>query len=230
MNVPILASPDKIETEVQKILSSRDFTGAADPYACAYRIFVAEEIRKGGGLAIMAHPYWHCYGEYNMQTEDFRYLWKNGCFDALEVLADCDRYNNGSNLQNALWTDMRAEGAVIPIVGASDCRDAKDESSFFNRNFTVVLAKDSDDIKQAIKEERSVAVLRRNENDFFAFGRFRYVKYVRFLLEEYSPAYDKLTKKHAEALRECGNGEGVRTIELRDIEREILEYQTEFFG
>ncbi|MBP3422712.1 MAG: hypothetical protein J6K86_02995 [Clostridia bacterium] len=230
INIPILAEPDKIEEKVQEVLKSRDFTGAADPYACAYRIFVAEEIRKGGGLAIMAHPYWDCFGEYNMETEDFRYLWKNGCFDALEVLAGCDRNNNGNNLQQALWADMRAEGVTIPVVGASDCHDVRGEDSLFNAQFTIAFAKNPEDIKACIKEERAVAVLRREEQDFFVFGKFRYVKYARFLLSEYAPAYDALCKKHAKALLEAGEFEGKRTAKLCDIEREITEYQKEFFA
>ena len=53
----------------------------------------------------MAHPCWEAYGEYNMQMEDLVYLWKNGKFDALEVLAGCDTppSNNGNNLQTAIW-------------------------------------------------------------------------------------------------------------------------------
>lgn len=228
VNIPILANPDKIEEEVQAILHSRDFTGAADPYACAYRIYVAEEIRKGGGLAIMAHPYWECYGEYNMQTEDFRYLWKNGCFDALEVLAGCDRADRGNNLQQALWADLRAEGVTIPAVGASDCHDTRADDYLFNHQFTLAFAKNAEDIKASIKQERAVAVLRRGEDGFFVFGKFRYVKYARFILEEYSPAYDKLAKKHADALLKAESG-GKRTPEIEAIEREILAYQKEFF-
>lgn len=229
VNIPILANPDKVEEEVQKILRSRDFTGAADPYACAYRIFVAEEIRKGGGLAIMAHPYWDCFGEYNMESEDFRYLWKNGCFDALEVLAGCDWNDNGNNLQQAFWADLRAEGLTIPIVGASDCHDAKSKDSRFNRQFSIVFAKDIGEIKQAILDEKSVAVLRRNEKEFFVFGKYRYVKYARFILEEYSPAYDALSKKHAAALLEAGAG-AKPTANVADIEQTIISYKRKFFG
>ena len=230
INIPILANPDKIEEEVQKVLKSRDFTGAADPYACAYRIYVAEEIRKCGGLAIMAHPYWECYGEYHMQTEDIRYLWKNGCFDALEVLAGCDRADQGNNLQQALWSELRAEGVTIPVVGASDCHNVHTDDYLFNRQFTLAMAKNADDIKDSIKQERSVAVLKRGEEGFFVFGKFRYVKYARFILEEYMPTHDALAQKHADALLDAGNGGGKRTAKLEAFEKDILRYQNEFFA
>jgi hypothetical protein len=230
INVPILAEPERIEEEVQKVLSSRDFSGAADPYACAYRIYVAEEIRKCGGLAIMAHPYWECYGEYNMQTEDFRYLWENGCFDALEVLAGCYRADVGNNLQQALWSDLRAEGVTIPVVGASDCHNVHTDDYLFNRQFTLLFAKNVNDIKDSIKQERSVAVLKRGEEGFFVFGKFRYVKYARFILEEYMPTHDALACKHADALLEAGNNGGGRTAKLDKLEQDILSYQNEFFA
>ena len=230
INIPILAEPEKIEEEVQKVLASRDFTGAADPYACAYRIYVAEEIRKCGGLAIMAHPYWECFGEYHMETDDIRYLWKNGCFDALEVLAGCDRGDLGNNLQQALWSDLRAEGVTIPVVGASDCHNVRADDYLFNRQFTLAFAAGAEDIKASIKQERAVAVLRRNEEGFFVFGKFRYVKYARFILDEYTPTFDKLAKKHAAALLAAGNTDGARTQAICGIEQDILAYQKEFFG
>jgi beta-galactosidase len=59
--------PKYVETEVEKILSSRDFEGVNDKKCAAFRIFVANEIKKAGGVAIMAHPFWEAYGEYNME-------------------------------------------------------------------------------------------------------------------------------------------------------------------
>jgi len=227
VNEPILANPDAIEEKVQAILASRDFTGVADPYACAYRIFVAEEIRKVGGLAIMAHPYWDCYGEYNAQTENVRYLWKNGCYDALELLAGCDWSGNGNNLQLALWADLRAEGVKIPVVGASDSHSCTATDSLFNKQFSIVFAKDADDIKNAIVAERSVAIDRRTDADFYAFGKYRYVKYARFIMEEYAPAYNRLAADHAAALS-LSNGERTPSIAL--AEDRILAYKREFFA
>lgn len=227
VNEPILADPDSIEAKVQEVLNASDFTGAADPYACAYRIFVAEEIRKGGGLAIMSHPYWDCFGEYNMEADDFRYLLTNGCFDAVEVLAGCDRTGNGDNLQTAYWADLRTEGIKIPVVGASDSHSCTSEDSLFNRHFSIVFADGKEDIKNAIKDERSVAVNRRSATDFFVVGKYRYVKYARFLLEEYAPAYEKLTEKHAAALSAAKVGK--RTAAIRRAEEKIAEFKKEFF-
>lgn len=227
VNIPILNEPKKVEAQVQSILKTHDFTGAGDPYVCAYGMFVAEEIRKGGGLAIMAHPFWECYGEYHMQSADVRYQWKNGTFDALEVLAGCDCVD-GNNLQVALWTELLAEGLNVPVVGASDCHDTKAEGTLFKRQYTLVFAKDSEDIKVAIKENRAVAVLKKEE-DFFVFGRYRYVKYARFLMEEYMQQYEKLAKNHAEALFKA-EGKQEKTPEIYEAEKQIEVYRQEFFA
>ncbi len=93
---------DYVEAEIQKILNTHDLSGLSDPRCVAYRIFVAEHIRKANGLAIMAHPFWETYGEYHMQTEEFIYHWQNGNFDALEVIAACDGTGNGNNLQEMI--------------------------------------------------------------------------------------------------------------------------------
>ena len=228
VNTPILANPEKMEARVQEILHSRDFTGACDALNCAYRIYIAEEIRKVGGLAIMAHPYWDCYGEYNAQTEDIRYLWKHGDYDALELLAGCDIVgSNGNNLQTALWADLRAEGIKIPVVGATDCHSCTGKYTRFNKQFTLVFAENADGVMDAIKAEQSVAVERRNDGEYFLFGKYRYVKYARFLLNFYSPSYDRLTHVHGEALEK---GNGTRTQEIEKAEEKIAAFRESFFA
>lgn len=214
-----------MQTEVSKLLENTDYPeDVADKYACAYRTFVAEQIRKGGGLAIMAHPYWECYGEYNAQASNVVYLLKNGCFDALEVLAGCDQTDHGNNLQLALWSELRAEGVKIPVVGASDSHSTTSSDSLFNKQYSLVFAKGADGIKEGIKAERSVAVLARKGGEFLAFGQFRYVKYARFLLEEYFPEYVKLTKKHARALAKK------QEKAIAKAEKALTAYQKKFFA
>jgi hypothetical protein len=124
---------------------------------------------------------------------------------------------------------LRAEGVTIPVVGASDCHNVHTDDYLFNRQFTLLFAKNVNDIKDSIKQERSVAVLKRGEDGFFAFGKFRYVKYARFILEEYAPTHDALAKKHAEALLEAGNMGNQRTQSICDTEAALLSYEKEFF-
>ena len=214
-----------VQQEVERIQKSTHFDGVADTYDCAYRMFIAEQIRKGGGLAIMAHPYWDVYGEYHMPTSTVEYLLKNNVFDALEVVAACDiEGNNGSNLQVALWSDLRAQGVKIPVLGASDSHSYTLPDSLFDKQYSLVFAKEKSDIKQAIKNECSVAVLAQDKQNYFVYGPYRFVKYARFLLDEYFPEYIVLAKKHALALARQSKAT------ILQAEMEIDAYKESFFN
>lgn len=214
-----------VEAEIQKILDTHDFSGLSDPRCVAYRIFVAEHIRKAGGVAIMAHPYWEVFGEYHMQTEEFIYHWQHGDFDALEVIAGCDGTGNGNNLQEMLRCDMIADGYKIPVVGSSDAHRTyiKTASDRFNKQFTLVFAKDIDEIPAAIKAERGVAIDRRDDMDFRAIGKFRYAKYARYLMWEFYPPYASLCEIHAKALLDGDKKQIAKT------EKQITDFKTKFF-
>ncbi len=215
-----------VEAELERILSTYDLSGLSDPRCVAYRIFVAEHIRKAKGVAIMAHPYWECYGEYHMQTEEFIYHWQNGHFDALEVIAGCDSTGNGNNLQEMLRCDMLADGYKIPVVGSSDAHTTKNKvpTDRFNNQFTLVFAKDFDDIPNAIKAECGVAIDREDNERYRAIGKFRYAKYARFLMKEFYPPYAKLCEQHANAL-------AIKDIvQIIETEVKLKNFKRKFFN
>ncbi len=226
VNDIIETDDDYVEAEVQKILSSRDFTGLSDPRCVAYRIFVAEHIRKANGVAIMAHPFWKVFGEYHMQTEEFIYHWQNGNFDALEVIAGCDGTGNGNNLQEMLRCDMLAEGYKIPVVGSSDAHttNPKVATDRFNKQFTIVFAKDFDDIPNAIKNEYGVAIDRTDDVHFRAIGKFRYAKYARFLMEIFYPSYSQLCAEHSKAIA------NKNITNILEAEKQINDFKQRFFN
>ncbi len=226
VNEIIEKQDDYVQKEVKRILQTTDFDeNVADRYDCAYRIFISEQIRKGNGVAIMAHPYWDCYGEYHMPTATVEYLLKRGHYDALEVLAGCDiKGQNGSNLQVALWGDLRAQGVKIPVLGASDSHSCVAKDSRFNKQYSLIFAKDVGHIKESIKAERSVAVLSDDLTNYFVFGQYRFVKYARFMMDEYFPRYVKLARKHALALSRQDKAK------IKKAEKEIDAYKKEFFG
>lgn len=220
-----------LEEKAQRLIESTDFSSVPDPYNTAWRIAVADEIRALGGVAIMAHPYWATFGQYHMQTDDVLYLWRHGHYDALEVIASCDGNGNGNNLQEALRAELLYEGIKVPVVGASDAHTVHPEKSdeHFNIQYTVAFAPALDKIKEAILDERSVAVFDRGGGDFHVVGRFRYVKYARFLLGEYFPQYRRLTEEHSAALAALGE-EGQRSEAVALIEEKIEAFRKKFFS
>lgn len=216
---------DRADREAEQLKQQIEFPADTDPGACAWRKYIADKIHEGGGLAVMAHPFWIYGDEYHVQSQDLVYSWRNGHFDALEVLAGNPQ--DGDNLTTALWADLRATSIRIPVVGCSDSHSFTEEDTLFNAHFTVVFAKDRGDILPAIKREMSVAVSRRTDTDFFVFGSFRLVKYARFLMDHYYPGYQKLTDRHGLALASADNE---KTPALKNAEQQIEQYKAKFFG
>ena len=224
VNTLIETDEEYVNSALDAIKKTTAFPENVDKDNCAFRIFVANEIRRRGGLAVFAHPFWEDYGEYNAQTDDVVYLFKNGYFDALEVLAGCDNTGNGNNIQTALWAEMRADGIKIPVLGASDAHKTESEPTRFNKQFSIVFAENAEEIPSSVVRELSVAVERRSGRDFYCVGPFRLVKYVRFLMDEYYLGYEALCEEHAAAL-------AAKDISaLRLAEKKIDEYKAEFFA
>lgn len=124
---------------------------------------------------------------------------------------------------------MIAEGYRIPVVGASDAHSTQPilpngVSSRFNEQFTLVFAKDFEEIPAAIKAERSVAIDRRDDTNFRAIGQFRYAKYARFLMGNYYPPYAALCEEHAKALSEKD------AEQIAKAEKQIDEFKNRFYA
>ena len=225
INEIIETQDEYVSSEIHRILQTTEFDkSVADTTDCAYRIFIAEQIRKSGGIAIMAHPYWDVYGEYHMPPATVEFLLQNGYYDALELVAADDiQGHNGTNLQIAQWADLRTQGAKVPVLGASDSHSCTSEDSLFNKQYSLVFAKNFAGIKNAIKAEQSVAVFDVHHDSYFVYGQFRFVKYARFLLDEYFPMYVQLTKMHAKAIAEKN------VVAIAKTEKALAEYKQGFF-
>ena len=219
--------PAYLASRLAAIKAECAFPEGVDPETAAMRLFITEEIRRAGGLAVLAHPFWNTGGEYSTETPEVIYHLKRGSFDALELLASDDRDGNGDNLQVALYYHLRDEGIRTPILGASDRHDPKNPYSYFNRHFSLVFAESAAAIPDAVRAGMSVAVNRRSDTDFFAFGDYRLVKYARFLLSEFYPHYLPRAAVHAEAMSASN---GTRTEAIANAEAEIAALRTEFFA
>jgi hypothetical protein len=194
--------PDYVKAEIERIVAQNDFSALPDPYAAAYRIFIAEEIRRAGGFAVLAHPFWETDGEYNYQPVECRYHIRAGHFDALELFGGNDGTGNGNNLLELVYHDLRGEGCRIPIVGSSDAHTTVNCGDYdhFAKQFSLIFATGTDDLLPAVSDGRSVAVRRESDKHFRCVGDFRYAKYARFIMAEYYPYYTTLCAAHAAAL------------------------------
>ena len=219
--------PDYVKARIEEMAAALTLPVDVDPATTLFRLFITDEIRRVGGLAVLAHPYWDTGGEYSMETAEAIYHLKNGSFDAIELLASDDCVGNGDNLQVALYYELREEGIRTPILGASDRHDPKNPASHFDRHFSLVFAHDATAIPDAVRHGMSVAVNRRSDSDFFVFGSYRLVKYARFLLDEFYPHYKLLAARHADAMAQaCGKrNEGIAAAEAK-----IYAFRSDFFA
>lgn len=229
VNEIINADPDgvfeKITQNASEIKKQYALPDSIDEKEFAFRLWASQKIREFGGLSVLCHPYWDAYGEYNMQTPMLEFLLENGIYDAFEVVDDDDHTGNGVNLQTAIYNEMSANGIKVPIVGASDCHSVV--SDIFDKFFTYAFCEKVSNIKQAVKDLKTVAV-ERIGNEYRVYGPFRLVKYARFLCDNLEPEIKAIRKgtacKIAEAI-ESKNADLMAKIEIAS-----QEYKKNFFG
>ena len=227
VNYIIENDEDYVTREVERIKAEHTFPDGVCPQTAAYRIFISEHIRRAGGVSILSHPYWDAYGEYNTERPELIHLLRTGAFDALEIFAGNDVTGNGDNLEIAVWTDLLREGITTSLVGVSDTHSLTSPTTRFNKNFTIVFASCEDDLCDAVREGRCVAVKRRDDVEFLVLGNYPLVAYARFLLAEMYPTYATLTSRVAE---EIGANGGEHTDAVRALEADALAYRRRFFA
>ena len=229
VNEIINADPDgvfeKITQNAAEIKKQYALPDCIDEKEFAFRLWVSQKIREFGGLSVLCHPYWDAYGEYNMQTPMLEFLLENGIYDAFEVVDDDDHTGNGVNLQTAIYNEMSANGIKVPIVGASDCHSVV--SDIFDKFFTYAFCEKVSNIKQAVKDLKTVAV-ERIGNEYRVYGPFRLVKYARFLCDNLEPEIKAIRKGTASKIAEAIESKNADL--MAKIEVASQEYKKNFFG
>lgn len=188
---------EKIKADAEK-LQPRDGIHMLD---LAYRKWITEEIRKSGGLSIVAHPHWICRQTYNMNRNTLDEIFERGYYDAFELIGGNDTHSN--NLQTSFYFDQLAKGRKIPIVGSSDSHGT-DPANYFCLGKTIVFAKNCElnTLCEAIKDNYSVAIEQQYGEEERAYGSYRLVAYARFLLNRYFPLHKEFCEEEGILMRE----------------------------
>jgi hypothetical protein len=165
--------------------------------ACSEVIF--DKIREAQGLGIFCHPYWQIHSGYYISEEVTSYMLKHQPYDAYEVIGGYHPYEQESNtLQIARYYEERALARAVPIVGVSDAHGCFNE--LFGWFYTIVFAKSSlkEDLVEAIKSCRSVAVSAIPNQSPQPVGPFELVMFSLFLMREVFPLHDALCKEEGQ--------------------------------
>lgn len=201
--------PDRYVREVDAIEKELDIPAHINAREYASLVWVYREIRKAGGLAIMAHPCWIQEEAYHIPRSLYRYLLTTHPFDALELT--CGQSLEENQLQISLWQQMREEGIPVPIVGSSDSHGTVN-SEWFGLSKMIVLAAEceKDAILEAVKERR-VVVLEQYHGEALprVYGENRALEFVLFLITEYMPLHDELCFEEGRLMKSyaCGDKE-----------------------
>lgn len=181
---PALAEQEMLAIEAELTLPShinrRDY---------AWRVWIARKSRELGGIAILAHPHWIWFETYFVASAITQQLLADGVYDALDIT------DQEADTTVALWAEMQARGHRIPVVGCTDSHytDANNPHRPARGGFTLVFAPDrsEESILSAICDGRSVAVNAVGDPARVQ-GPYRFVKFARFLLDNYYPVYMRL--------------------------------------
>ena len=201
--------PEKYKAEVGAIMAEKPAPPGVDAFMYASCLWVFREIAKAGGLSIFAHPHW-LYDVYQIPDKMSEALFACGELCAFELLGGQEAFSN--NVQTAFYQEQRAKGRDIPIVGSSDSHCSEDgaaNNAWFNWINTIVFAErlDTSAIIDAIKGGYSVAAEKYpGENEWRVYGRFRMVKFAKFLLKYYFPPHDEACFEEGRLMKECVAG------------------------
>ena len=194
--------------------------------------WACDQIHKAGGLAIFPHPYWRLSPRcYNVCTEFAKILLTSGMFDAYELIGGMGF--DGVNTSVALWSELRAEGYNIKVVGSSDVHNMQNDYTF-PTFFTVCFAKanDSDSIKESIEKGLCVAVETANSGlkiQHRAYGEHRLVMYSQFLFKHYFPERYRIIEGEGVAMRQYAMGDAPKGL-IEMIAQQGQNYTDRFFG
>lgn len=206
-------------------------------------LWESNEIRKAGGLAVLAHPMrrWPLqYANVPMMTA----LLEHNVFDAMDI---GDGSLQTAMRQIARWNDARAKGCKIAVTGIDDCHSTVANCDFTAAK-TIVLAEDAtcESIIAAIKEGcnavvHQVQITLQDRISFpscgssgreqpHVYGTYAMVDYVQFLLEEYFPLHDELAAAEGQRLHDYNNGDPTAADDIARLSRRARALEDKYFG
>lgn len=190
---PDALTDEQYRAEVEALADTLAIPAGIERFTYAACVWIFNNVRKAGGLGIFAHPYWisdmfqvpEALTEYIMQTKPF---------DAFEVLGG-ENYYEQNGFQTQKYIEDRSKGRSYPIVGSTDTHSSLPTNRNYDICRTMVFSpvNERGAIVDSIKAGRSVA-LDTISREVRLVGEFRYVKYAYFLLENYFPLHDEISR------------------------------------
>ncbi len=207
-------------------MSEEEFYRTVDAYADTIKIpegverfsyaacqWEFEQIKKAGGLAIFAHPFW-INDVYHVPVKLSEALFADRKFSAFEVLGG-ENYFEQNGFQSIFYYEQCAKGFKCPVVGSTDSH-----SSINNRNAricsTIVFAPENtrEALVASVSDMYSVAV-DTISTEYRLVGELRLVRYADFIYNHFLPLHDELCYEEGRLMREyaCGDEDAARMLD-----------------
>jgi hypothetical protein len=233
VNERFQTDPDTYQGEVRALAAGlTEVTDGDVRHQLASCTWVFDQIRRGGGLGLFCHPYWHVRWGYTPAAPVTAALFDRQPFDAYEVVGGYSRTEVDSNtLQIARYHEERAKGKAIPIVGASDAHGCEN-SDLFGWYYTLVLADQftPESIIAGIKQLRSVAVEAIPGEAARVYGPLRLVQFALFLLREVLPGHDEFCREEGRLMLDYLDGDRKAGGELSSKEGRTRRFFARYAG
>ena len=223
------ANPEKADEEIRELSKTFEFPDEQDRMELAYFKWCFDKIREAGGIAVYPHALWTIFGAYNVRTEISEYILKNKMCDAYEVLGGMSKRDNRLSIE--LLAEMKRNGVDFPIVGSSDAHSVAEHGALhFDDVFSIVFAKDKEQIPEAVINGDTIVVENFDPSDKIAHGNFRLVRYAYFLLDQYFGEHDLLCNALGTALIGHVLGDSEQKQAVIRLNKTVTDYEKEFFG
>ncbi len=221
--------PEKAQEEIKEIAKTMNTGSSIDDIQLAYFKWIFDKIREVGGIAIYPHAFWQVGGGYHVRPEISDRILKDKMCDAYEILGGMSKRDNREMIE--YYHALKAQGIDLPIVASSDSHSTlKSNSVHFNDVFTVVFAKNKEEILSSILDKYVVAVENFNPADKSAYGELRLVRYTYFLLEQYFEMHDELCMATGQATLRYALGDKEQKPLVEKLQSECEKFENSFFG
>lgn len=227
-NCPEMMTKEQYWDAVDEYAETIDIPDGVEKFAFAASQWTFEQIKKAGGLAVFAHPYW-ISNVTQVPDKLTDALFENMLFDAFEVLGG-ENYFEHNGWQTVKYYEQAAKGNKANIVGSTDSH-----SCINNRNAaicsTIVFSPENErkQLIQSVRDGMSVAV-DTISTEYRIVGELRLVKYATFLYKNYFPLHDELCIEEGRAMKDyvCGE-QGAREI-LECISGRVEKQRKKYFS
>lgn len=195
INEYFMNNEEEYRAQIQKTIDSLSIPDDVNDFQYATCYWIYNKIREHGGISVFCHPFWKRLGVYDISIKTADYIMEQQPFDAFELTSGYYTTEAGesADLQLAYYMKYLTQGKKIPIVGVSDTHGC-DGEIYFDWYYTIAFSKSNkfEDIKNAIMDFKTVAVMWLPNENPHVYGSYRLVKFAHFLLREYFPYHNKL--------------------------------------